>query len=79
MKFIQIKLKGDITMNKYINKVINELIILLGIYISICAIWITLEEAILGSAVFSPIDTIIATILTFSLEANLKTWNKKLN
>lgn len=58
------------------NKYINELVTLLGIYLSISVIWILLEKIILGGAIPNPVDAIIAIILTFSLEGNLNTWNR---
>lgn len=59
------------------NTYINETLRFLGIYLIICFLWITLEKIILGSCDPNIVDDIIAVILTFSLEANLNSWNNK--
>lgn len=59
------------------NTYINETLRFLGIYLIICFLWITLEKSILGSCDPNIADDIITVILTFSLEANLNSWNNK--
>ena len=59
------------------NKYINETLTLLGIYLMVCFLWITLEKIILGSCNPNIVDSIIAIILTSSLECNLNSWNDK--
>lgn len=59
------------------NKYINETLTILGIYLMVCFLWITLEKIILGSCNPNIVDSIIVIILTFSLKCNLNSWNDK--
>lgn len=55
-----------------LRKAIYNIFILIGIYVTICTCWQWLELLCYGNITVRKVDTIIATILAYSLFCNYK-------